>query len=85
MKSDYLPTRTETYEEEVELTLRERWIEPLLHGATVSFEPWVKTKWVTKTRQVSEPVCYMVGNQLFMNSFAYNRLCNSGIISNIAY
>jgi len=85
IKSNYLPTRTETYEEEVELTFRERWIEPLLHGATLPFEPWVKTKWVTKTRQVPEPVCYMVGNQLLMSSFAYGRLRNSGIISNIVY
>ena len=85
IKSDYLPTRTETYEEEVELTLRERWIEPLLHGATMPFEPWVKTKWITKTRQVPEPVCYMVGNKVLMNNLAYGRLRDSGIISNIAY
>lgn len=25
-------------------TLRERWIEPILHPITVPFEPWVKTK-----------------------------------------
>ena len=85
IKSDYLPTRTETYEEEVELTLRERWIEPLLHGATVPFEPWVKTKWITKTRHVPEPVCYMVGNQLLMNSFAHSELRKLGIVSNIVY
>lgn len=39
---------TTLVEVEVERTFYERWIHPLKHGITVPFEPWVKTKKVTK-------------------------------------
>lgn len=48
-------TETEVYEETVQLTFRQRWIEPIstfLNFQTMPFEPWVKTRTVTKTRQV---------------------------------
>ena len=39
----------DTIEVEGQLTFRQRWIEPLLHGITMPFQPWVKTRMVTKT------------------------------------
>lgn len=50
-----LMTETEEYEEIVQLTFRQRWIEPVstfLNFQTMPFEPWIKTRKVTKTRQV---------------------------------
>jgi hypothetical protein len=38
----------DTIEVEEQLTFRQRWIEPLLHGITMPFQPWVKTRMVTK-------------------------------------
>ena len=39
----------DTIKVEEQLTFRQRWIEPLLHGITMPFQPWVKTRMVTKT------------------------------------
>jgi hypothetical protein len=38
----------DTVEVEEQLTFRQRWIEPLLHGIPMPFQPWVKTRMVTK-------------------------------------
>lgn len=49
--SNYL-TEIEEYDEEMERTFFMRWIEPILHPATVPFEPWRKTVRVSGVRQV---------------------------------
>jgi len=47
-----LCTEAEEYEVVVQLSFRQRWIEPLLHGITMPFEPWVKTRTETRRRNV---------------------------------
>lgn len=49
--SQYL-TMPEEFDEEMPRTFFHRWIEPLLHPATIPFEPWRKTKRERGTRQV---------------------------------
>ena len=50
--SDLSMVEKEQYEVEVVRTFRERWVEPLLHGITVPFEPWVKTRTEQRERTV---------------------------------
>ena len=62
-ESPYLPTKTESYEEVVELSFKERWIEPLKNWNTQPFEPWVKTKVVIKYRQVPSNDVYILSDK----------------------
>lgn len=43
----------EEYEEAVQLTFRQRWIDPLLHPVTMPFEPWVKDRKEIRIRPVA--------------------------------
>jgi len=64
-------TETEVYEETVQLTFRQRWIEPIstfLNFQTMPFEPWVKTRTVTKTRQIPMRKVMQTQFGLFMNT-----------------
>lgn len=47
-----LCTEIEEYEVEVQLSFCQRWIKPILHGATMPFEPWVKTRTETRRREL---------------------------------
>lgn len=60
-------TEPEPFEVEVKLTDRQRWIEPLLHPATVPFEPWVKTRIESGTRQVPSRKIIKTPQGLFMH------------------
>lgn len=47
-----LITEVEEYQETVQLSFRKRWIEPLRHPVVLPFEPWVKTRVVTRSRNI---------------------------------
>lgn len=47
-----LITEVEEYQETIQLSFRQRWIEPLRHPVVLPFEPWVKTRVVTRSRNV---------------------------------
>lgn len=66
-ETSYLPTTTEEYEVEVELTFKQRWIEPLLHGVTMPFQPWVKTRTEIRTREVQ--AAFKMGNSLYCSPY----------------
>lgn len=60
----------ETYETTVQLTFRQRWIESVStfrNFQTMPFEPWVKTRKETRTRQVPMRHMIMAGNALIMH------------------
>ena len=59
MSNPYLPEFVDV-EKTVLRSFRERWIEPILHGITIPFEPWVKTKVLT-TR---ERTWYYMGTKI---------------------
>ena len=67
-------TETEEYEQEVTRSFRERWIEPILHGVTIPFEPWVRTKWVSKTRQIPSMKALARGGILYVHPALFERL-----------
>lgn len=76
--------KTEEYEEIVQLTFRQRWIEPIrtFHDfQTKPFEPWVKTRKVTRIRQ--KPMRHMIraGNALIMHPTLRHEV--SAIIPNV--
>lgn len=79
-----LMTETEVYEETVQLTFRQRWIEPIstfLNFQTMPFEPWVKTRTVTKTRQVPSRKVLQTQLGLFMHPALKRDV--SAILSNV--
>ena len=45
-------TEPRTHTWELPRTFEERWVRPVLHPATVPFEPWVKTRLEEITHQV---------------------------------
>ena len=51
-------TESQEYQEEVVLSFRKRWIDPILHPVVLPFQPWVRTKNVTKVRQVPASFVY---------------------------
>jgi hypothetical protein len=67
--SAYLPQFTEEVLTVV-LSLRERFIEPLLHPVTVPFEPWITTKKETVLR----PAFYYMGCRIITHPANYNFL-----------
>lgn len=65
-----LMTETETYSVTVELTFRQRWIEPIstfLNFQTMPFEPWVKTRVETRTREIPSSKILQTPQGLFMH------------------
>ena len=77
-------TETETYQETERLTFRQRWIEPIstfLNFQTMPFEPWVKTRTVTKTRQVPSRQILRTQMGLFMHPVLKREF--SAIIGNV--
>lgn len=60
-------TETETYSVPVELTARQRWIDPLLHPVVMPFEPWVKTRVETRTREIPSRQIFQTSYGLFMH------------------
>lgn len=79
-----LMTETETYSVTVELTFRQRWIEPIStfrNFQMMPFEPWVKTRKETRTRQVPMRHMIQAGNALIMHPALRSQV--SAIISNV--
>lgn len=76
IETDKLPkTKIIEVEETVELSFKERYIEPLFHPVTVPFEPWIKTKKVTRKIEVLDSsICYMMGNYIIAPKEAINIL-----------
>lgn len=74
-------TETEEYEVTVELTFYQRWIYPLLHGITEPFQPWVRTRVETRTRQKPSRSIFQMGNTLIMHPALRSEI--SAILSNV--
>lgn len=75
---------TEEYQETVQLTTWQRWIEPIstfLNFQTMPFEPWVTTRAVTKTRQKPMRRMIQAGNALIMHPALRREV--SAILSNV--
>ena len=75
---------SETYETTVQLTFWQRWIEPIStfrNFQTMPFEPWVRTRTETRTRQVPMQHMIQAGNALIMHPALRNKV--SAIISNV--
>jgi len=65
-----LMTETETYSVTIELTFRQRWIDPIstfLNFQTMPFEPWVKTRVEIRTRQIPSRQIFQTPQGLFMH------------------
>ena len=75
---------TEEYQETVQLTPWQRWIEPIstFHNfQTMPWEPWVKTRTVTKTRQKPMRQIIRAGNALIMHPALRREV--SAILTNV--
>lgn len=75
---------SEPYEITVQLTFRQRWIEPVStfrNFQTMPFEPWVKTRKETRIRQVPMRHMIMAGNALIMHPALRSQV--SAILSNV--
>lgn len=57
----------EEYEETVQLTFRQRWIDPLLHPVTLPFEPWVKERKEMRIRLVASRKIFQTPQGLIMH------------------
>jgi len=65
-----LITEIEEYDETVQLTFRQRWIDPIstfYNFQTMPFEPWVKTRTVQKMRNVPSRKVIQTAQGLFMH------------------
>jgi hypothetical protein len=72
-----LLVETEEYQETEALTLWQRWIEPIStfsNFQTMPFEPWVKTRIVTKFRQVPSRKVMQTQFGMFMHPVIKNEL-----------
>ena len=67
-------TESESYEEVVDKTWRERFIEPLLQFRFREFRPWIKTKTITWTRQVPSKKALMSGGSLMVHPVMLNEI-----------
>lgn len=79
-----LLVETEEYQVTETLTFWQRWIEPVstfLNFQTMPFEPWVKTRTVTKTRQVPSRKILQTQMGLFMHPVLKREF--SAIIGNV--
>lgn len=79
-----LLVETEEYQETETLTFLQRWIEPIstFHNfQTMPFEPWVKTRTVTKTREVPSRKVLQTQFGLFMHPVLKRDI--SAILSNV--
>lgn len=79
-----LLTETEEYQEIIDLTFKQRWIEPIssFHNfQTMPFEPWLKTRKLTKVRQVPSRKIMFTQFGLLIHPVIKKEL--SAILSNI--
>lgn len=61
---------SEVYEETVQLTFRQRWIDPIStfrNFQTMPFEPWVKTRVETRTREIPSSKIFQTPQGLIMH------------------
>lgn len=72
--SPLLPEFTDV-QKTIKLSFRERWINPLLHPATIPFEPWVKVKITT----VRERSWYYLGHKIICHPN------NAQFVTNLCY
>lgn len=65
-ETPHLMTKVESFTT-VNRTFRERWVLPILHPATVPFEPWVKTKIISVYKLVPSKSILRIDKGLLMH------------------